>query len=143
MQSNNKLPTFRAGDSLANQLTETTLTQLVEYVRSNTPTAGKGTRVRRTASGSIIEATEKAKSFPRFQWTSTGSIGSNTYAEVIIASAELSDGTPVAVDTADQDKEIGLVQGWVEGGEIHLLWRNFALTTANFNGNTVNIVAFP
>jgi len=56
MQSNNKLPTFRAGDSLANQLTETKLTQLVEYVRGNTPVAGVGVRVTRTTSGSLIEA---------------------------------------------------------------------------------------
>lgn len=61
MQSNNKLPKFHAGDSLANQLTETKLTQLVEYVRGNTPVAGVGIRVKRTSSGSVIESTDKAR----------------------------------------------------------------------------------
>ena len=57
MSSNSKLPVFQSGDSLANQLTQSRLTQLVEYIRENTPVAGVGVRVTRTASGSLIEST--------------------------------------------------------------------------------------
>lgn len=56
MQSNNRLPVFQSGDSLVNQLTQSRLTQLVEYIRENTPVAGVGVRVTRTTSGSLIEA---------------------------------------------------------------------------------------
>jgi len=41
---------------LVNQLTQSRLTQLVEYIRENTPVAGVGVRVTRTTSGSLIEA---------------------------------------------------------------------------------------
>ena len=58
MSSNSKLPVFQSGDSLANQLTQSRLTQLVEYIRENTPVAGVGVRVTRTNSGSLIESTK-------------------------------------------------------------------------------------
>ena len=57
MSSNSKLPVFQSGDSLVNQLTQSRLTQLVEYIRENTPVAGVGVRVTRTTSGSLIEST--------------------------------------------------------------------------------------
>ena len=57
MSSNSKLPVFQSGDSLANQLTQSRLTKLVEYIRENTPVAGVGVRVTRTTSGSLIEST--------------------------------------------------------------------------------------
>ena len=62
MFSTNKLPKFHAGAPLADQLTETTLNQLVEYIRSNTPIAGIGMRITRTASGSICEAARRTSS---------------------------------------------------------------------------------
>lgn len=77
MQSSNKLPSFHAGDSLANQLTETNLTRLVEYVRSNTPIPGVGTKVRRTASGSIIEAS--GRKIPSGSYSPGYVLGSTNY----------------------------------------------------------------
>jgi hypothetical protein len=78
MQSNNKLPSFHAGDSLANQLTESKLTQLVEYVRGNTPVSGVGIRVKRTSSGSVIESTDRGRK-PSGSYSPGYVLGSTNY----------------------------------------------------------------
>ena len=49
-----KLPTFRAGESLIDQLTETVMRSLVERIKQGTPVSGKGISVVQTAAGTII-----------------------------------------------------------------------------------------
>ena len=49
-----KLPTFNAGESLIDQLTETVMRSLVERIKQGTPVSGKGISVVQTAAGTII-----------------------------------------------------------------------------------------
>ena len=49
-----KLPTFSAGQSLIDQLTETVMRSLVERIKQGTPVSGKGISVVQTAAGTII-----------------------------------------------------------------------------------------
>ena len=49
-----KLPTFRAGESLIDQLTETVMRALTERIKQGTPVSGKGISVVQTAAGTII-----------------------------------------------------------------------------------------
>jgi len=49
-----KLPTFNAGESLIDQLTETVMRALTERIKQGTPVSGKGISVVQTAAGTII-----------------------------------------------------------------------------------------